>query len=134
MNKMWGTCNHCGDEICQTNAVMCTRTVSGKVYYKKKTCNKCHMKQAAVLKRLKRENEYPEDSRCYCCNRIDRLILDHCHHSWTFRGWLCRQCNTGYGLIGDTQEAALQLLKYAFRDQDNACIRRQVARYLRNNV
>jgi hypothetical protein len=30
--------------------------------------------------------------------------LDHCHNTNEFRGWLCRRCNVGIGLIGDTLE------------------------------
>lgn len=27
--------------------------------------------------------------------------MDHCHQTNTFRGWLCRECNTGLGKLGD---------------------------------
>ena len=30
--------------------------------------------------------------------------LDHCHTTNVFRGWLCRPCNMGIGLLGDTLE------------------------------
>lgn len=30
--------------------------------------------------------------------------LDHCHVTMKLRGWLCRKCNTGMGLLGDTAE------------------------------
>ena len=29
------------------------------------------------------------------------LHLDHCHDKGTFRGWLCKPCNVGIGMLGD---------------------------------
>lgn len=38
--------------------------------------------------------------------------LDHCHATNTFRGWLCKRCNTGLGLLGDDLESVLKAVKY----------------------
>lgn len=46
----------------------------------------------------------PSPERCECCGfKPDErvLSLDHDHRSNTFRGWLCRLCNTGIGKLGD---------------------------------
>lgn len=43
------------------------------------------------------------------------ICLDHCHLTDKFRGWLCRQCNTGIGLLGDSSEGLRNGLGYLAR-------------------
>ena len=31
-------------------------------------------------------------------------VIDHDHDTGEFRGWLCNNCNTGLGAMGDTIE------------------------------
>ena|SRR6185437_5439330 len=38
--------------------------------------------------------------------------LDHCHTTGAFRGWLCGPCNSGLGMLGDTQEALQRAAAY----------------------
>lgn len=62
----------------------------------------------------------PEPTRpcpkyCECCGRKQNgqaLCLDHCHNTGKFRGWICRQCNTGIGMLGDTLAAIHLAAKY----------------------
>ena len=64
----------------------------------------------------RREQQDKEATRlqpefCECCGRAKKLKFDHDHdhdhdhnhdHSTEkFRGWLCDQCNTGIGKLGD---------------------------------
>ena len=125
-------CNECGEQITMANALVSQRTANGRVFFKHK-CKRCQNKQVAVTRRLKQEHTYPEDGKCFCCGRADNLILDHCHVTGDFRGWLCRRCNTGYGLLGDNRIAALQLLLYAFRGCTLGDIRRYVVNFIRQN-
>ena len=41
--------------------------------------------------------------RCECCGKIPEspLVLDSCHKTNEFRGWICEACNTGIGKLGD---------------------------------
>ena len=58
---------------------------------------------------------YPAPDACENCHRKQegkRLSIDHCHETGAFRGWLCDSCNLGLGKIGDTLEAARNLVKY----------------------
>ena len=41
--------------------------------------------------------------------------LDHCHTTESFRGFLCRQHNTGLGMIGDTRESLQAGIDYLTR-------------------
>jgi hypothetical protein len=38
--------------------------------------------------------------------------LDHNHETGEFRGWLCSNCNTALGLVGDNADGARRLLEY----------------------
>ncbi len=65
----------------------------------------------------------PEPTRaipplCECCGKPPgklALALDHCHRTGAFRGWLCGKCNTGIGMLGDTQEGLLRAMAYLKR-------------------
>jgi hypothetical protein len=54
--------------------------------------------------------------KCSCCKKVtDDLVVDHCHNSGNFRGWLCRNCNTGIGKLGDTVDSLVTALNYLLR-------------------
>jgi hypothetical protein len=57
-------------------------------------------------------------SHCECCGRLPGrrgLVRDHDYETNAFRGWICDDCNLGLGKIGDTLEAARNLVKYLER-------------------
>lgn len=65
-----------------------------------------------------REIEVAFTGKCHVCGVPEmecrtRLHLDHDHATGVFRGWLCRKCNTALGLLEDSPERALALMKYA---------------------
>jgi len=45
--------------------------------------------------------------------------FDHEHGSTHFRGWICKPCNTGFGLLGDTYESVKERLEYLKRAKLN---------------
>lgn len=50
---------------------------------------------------------------CQLCGNTERtIVLDHCHETNIFRGWICSQCNQGLGLLGDTLESLLKAVDY----------------------
>ncbi len=52
---------------------------------------------------------------CAICGRPptkEVLFVDHEHESGEIRGLLCRNCNTGIGLLGDGIEGILSALEY----------------------
>jgi hypothetical protein len=39
-------------------------------------------------------------------------VLDHCHHTETFRGWLCHNCNSAIGSLQDDSNNTLRATNY----------------------
>lgn len=62
----------------------------------------------------------PEPTRpcpdyCECCGSPPgkcALHLDHCHTTGKFRGWLCGNCNTAIGKLGDDEAGLERALRY----------------------
>lgn len=44
-----------------------------------------------------------------------RMVLDHCHETGAFRGWLCSSCNVSLGQLGDSEKSILGILEYLRR-------------------
>ena len=74
--------------------------------------------ESAILSKIKKENPPPSyETKCQMCNKIvyekvedipegvdgtnGPWQCDHDHSNGTFRGYLCKRCNTGNELIGD---------------------------------
>lgn len=73
-----------------------------------KNCTKKHQQEVKALKKL-----YVKPDKCTCCNKItDNLLIDHDHETGKYRGWICRKCNTGIGMLGDNLEGILMAQKY----------------------
>jgi len=68
------------------------------------------------LRNIKKQNPQPAaGTPCACCNRIDKLFCDHDHATGKFRAWICRNCNSGIGLLGDSEAGLRQALAYLER-------------------
>ena len=82
----------------------------------RRKCKVCYNKNSAITRGLRKANPYPYKSpQCDSCGITptkDVLALDHCHIDNTFRGWLCRSCNTGIGALGDDIEGLKTALTY----------------------
>jgi len=87
-------------------------------YYLQKTCRQCHSSIRGELHIIKKTAP-PKPEHCECCHKkIEKLQGDHLHGSYTFRGWVCADCNTGMGKLGDTLEGVLQAAIYLENDKD----------------
>lgn len=84
--------------------------------------------QAARDKQVKRESKWrrrgaspptrPEPSNCECCGGLPgkkSMSLDHNHLTGAFRGWLCSNCNTAIGKLGDSIAGVKRALEYLER-------------------
>ena len=78
--------------------------------YLRSTCRKCAREHAAVTKRLRDIHGLPpEGYQCPVCERVAEevkqhngsWVVDHCHVTNKFRGWLCHNCNRALGCFSD---------------------------------
>ena len=104
-------------EVFPPTAYAVTRFNKGKVYYLDGRCRPCHRKYDHE-QHIVRKNAPPRPDRCQCCHREKKLQVDHIHGSTTFRGWVCRSCNTGMGKLGDDLKGMLQAVIYLENDKN----------------
>ena len=115
--------------IDQFNAMKYANPQTDKKTEIKRTCRTCIRNQSSLVKDLKRKHPYPnKDYKCPICERgIDEIgkygqprlqnwVLDHCHETLTFRGWVCHHCNVGLGGFKDSltrlKKAVIYLTKH----------------------
>jgi hypothetical protein len=80
---------------------------------------------AKLRKKLRQENEEPSiDYKCPICQRSGEQckgeggrstgpwVIDHCHETKHFRGWLCHKCNRALGHLNDSLELLERAIKY----------------------
>jgi len=79
-------------------------------------CRECSCR-LEVERRTVLKNAPPKSDDCANCHKNKKLQVDHIHGSVTFRGWLCRNCNTGLGALGDNLEGVLQAAVYLEKDK-----------------
>ena len=128
-------CRVCGQEK-DDSEFRLTRLFKGRdegAYYRSE-CSKCE--DLAKKQRLQaKKNAPPEPERCECCGKKNieslvvgekrcsknKLLVDHCHETGEFRGWICRNCNQGIGKLGDDVEGLVKALNYLlrFKNKDN---------------
>ena len=78
--------------------------------------------RAILLQRKLGENKHVYDQLileqggvCAICgedNGDKALVIDHDHETNRLRGLLCQKCNSGLGILGDTESALERALKY----------------------
>ena len=98
---------------------------SGEV---KRKCRTCARNQSKLIKELRTVHPYPSDDyTCPICDRgleeiskhgqrrLQNWVLDHCHDTEEFRGWLCHHCNVGLGAFNDS----IKRIKRAFYYMEN---------------
>jgi len=81
------------------------------------SCIACRREATNVVYHLRKTAPPPPDY-CECCGKhksetkIGKLVLDHCHTTKEFRGWLCDTCNRGIGNLGDDLTGVLMAVEY----------------------
>ncbi len=78
-----------------------------------------HIRRTYGVSKAEFLRRYEEISgRCELCRKIITVrsaCVDHDHATNAARGLLCRNCNVGLGLIGDTVESAKNAVRYLQR-------------------
>ena len=88
-------------------------------------CRSCNQELTKVRIRLRKEHGMPpKDYRCPICGgneeevkgkgntRNGPWVLDHCHETDSFRGWLCHKCNRSLGGFNDDVSLLQNAIKY----------------------
>ena len=77
-------------------------------------CKQCsNLRQKEYIKFRKEQRTPDEGKVCECCgNDVVPLVWDHDHISMEHRGWLCHNCNTAIGKLGDNLEGVLNAATY----------------------
>ena len=98
------------------------KVINGKTYpvvYRSecKTCRrkggKAHSSASQKLMKTLKMKRPPIGMPCHNCDKkTEKLIFDHDHDTNQFRGWLCYQCNTAIGNLGDSIEGLKRALRY----------------------
>ena len=91
----------------------------------KRKCKSCKRKQLHLVDHLRTLHTYPDENYlCPICQRnikeigrkgqprMQMWVLDHCHDTETFRGWVCSNCNTGLGAFKDSLERITKAKNY----------------------
>jgi hypothetical protein len=119
-------CNNCGIVQPVENF---QHMASGEI---KRKCRTCARDQSNLIKYLKKIHPYPADG--YCCpickrdieqiarkgqKRLQNWVLDHCHDTETFRGWVCHHCNVGLGAFSDDLQRVENAAAYLQRHKEN---------------
>ena len=87
------------------------------IYILARRCRPCR-KKYDQLAGIVAKNAPPAPEHCACCHQIKKLEPDHVHKSTVFRGWVCRNCNTGIGKLEDTLTGVLQAAVYLENDKN----------------
>ena len=100
-----------------------------KLYKVRNECKKCRAKLQKEVEELRKVYGMPDkDYKCPICLRNEEeasegetkrsWVLDHCHDTNTFRGWLCGKCNRDLGNFNnevDTFKKAIEYLENHLR-------------------
>ena len=88
-----------------------------------RSCAQLRSKERSAIKKKFKDIKPPEFGQpCECCGKpvTRNWQLDHCHDTGDFRGWLCKQCNTGLGNLGDNLQSLQLAVEYLQRAEQNA--------------
>lgn len=79
-------------------------------------CKECVKYHYEIRKKL-HKNAPHKPTYCECCGKIPhKWCLDHDHDTNKIRGWLCDQCNTGIGKLGDNIASVQNALNYLLKN------------------
>jgi len=75
---------------------------------------------SALRRKLKKQNPPPPPGLCPICEKhTEAWVLDHCHDTDQFRGYICSQCNLGLGCFDDQPSIVAKALSYLIDEVQN---------------
>jgi len=93
--------------------------------YLRPECRSCNQELTRVRTELRQKHGMPSEG--YCCpickgdeegvkgkgnTRNGSWVLDHCHNTDSFRGWLCHKCNRALGGFNDDISLLQNAIEY----------------------
>lgn len=88
-------------------------------------CRKCNNELSKVRQKLKEQYGLPQgEYHCPICLNDEETVkgkgntkngswvIDHCHETEKFRGWLCHKCNRALGGFDDSEETLERAIEY----------------------
>ena len=83
-------------------------------------CRDC-IREQSRLRRQILKTAPPKPEICDLCGKKPahnkKIVIDHCHETNTFRGWLCDPCNVGLGNLGDNLAGLSKAVEYLQRHE-----------------
>jgi hypothetical protein len=93
--------------------------------YPRSECKNCNNAMSKLRKNLRKEHKEPDLTyNCPICQRSGQecngeggkssgpWVVDHCHTTKKFRGWLCHKCNRALGHLNDSTILLHRALDY----------------------
>jgi len=81
----------------------------------KNVCKVCRAKLKKTIKRLSKIYPRPHTIICEICDeeaKNSKIVLDHCHISGYFRGYICNNCNVAIGMLKDNVNILKKAINY----------------------
>lgn len=76
-------------------------------------CKQCTSYHNKIRSKLRKKFPPPKKGLCKICKvETEKWVLDHCHRTNTFRGYICKDCNSGIGLLKDKISVLFRSLIY----------------------
>lgn len=77
-------------------------------------CKMCVSSDNRIRNVLRKLHKDENTGECHCCGKKHHktLVVDHCHVTDAYRGWLCEPCNFALGHLGDNIEGVEKALAY----------------------
>lgn len=116
------------------HCIRCKKQYGLEMFEKKKRevnhrniCKHCRYSASRVTSGLRRAHVRKHgvaEGKCAIqgCGNTN-LVFDHCHATNTFRGWICRACNSGLGQMGDTYRTVQNRADYLKEFEAVMCLK-----------
>ena len=114
------TCSKCNKRL-----PLVAFSVSSGANFLRPECKKCNNEMTKVRNELRKIHGMPKkDYECPICKKDESevagkgglrngaWVLDHCHDTETFRGWLCHSCNRALGGFSDSVDILKKAIIY----------------------
>jgi len=98
--------------------------------YLRPECKQCMRSMSKVREAIRKQHGMPNEDTYVCpiclgtAEEVGDLqnrtawVLDHCHTTHKFRGWLCHKCNRSLGGFNDSIDTLKRAIQYLQGDPD----------------